>query len=379
MKLSIVFFLALVIGLASCSSQKKQSKTLLYVGTYSDNNSQGIYCFDFHEKTGELTPVGVTPNQENPSFLAISPNGKNFYAVSEVKQSTNIDSGSVTAYRVEPDGVLKKINQVATEGYHPAHVSVSPDGKYVVAANYTSGSLSIFTVRDDGGLDKMIQLIQHEGGGADTARQKGPHAHSSQFTKDGKLLIAADLGTNKVYFYQLAGDGLKFIPATQATIDMEPGSGPRHFDFSPDGQFIYVMNEMKATVSVLKKEGDRYELIQTVSALPDGYEGFHSGADIHVSSDGRFVYSSNRGHNSIAVFRRDVDGEIALLENVPVEGNWPRNLVLSPDGGYMLVANRRSNNITIFKIDQKTGDPIYTGQSVEVPNPVCLKFLPPGN
>lgn len=374
MKLSLPFVLALVIGLISCSSPK-QKKTLLYVGTYSENNSQGIYCFNYQDSNGELTPVGVTPNQENPSFLAISPNGENLYAVSEVKESPGIDSGSVTAYHIEPDGVLEKINQVATEGYHPAHVTVSPDGKYVVAANYTSGSLSIYTVRKDGGLDKMIQLIQHEGTGADTLRQKGPHAHSSQFTKDGKLLIAADLGTNKVYFYKLAADGSKFVPAEQAYVEMDPASGPRHFDFSPDGQFIYVMNEMKATVSVLKKVGDRYEMVQTVSALPEGYEGIRAGADIHVSSDGRFVYSSNRGHNSIAVFKRAEDGTISLLEDVPVEGNWPRNFALSPDGNYLLVANRKSNNITVFKINHETGKPVFTGKSYEVPNPVCLKFL----
>ena len=374
MKFLLPVLFIVVLGLISCSSPK-EIKTLLYVGTYSENNSEGIYCYNFQERTGDLTPVSVTPNQENPSFLAISNDGDFLYAVSEVKESPGIDSGSVTAYSILPTGQLEKINQEATKGYHPAHVTVSPDGKFVVAANYTSGSLSIFQVRDDGGLNEMGQLIQHEGTGADSVRQAGPHAHSAQFTKDGQLLIAADLGTNKVYFYKLSSDGSKFIPAEQALIEMESGSGPRHFDFSPDGRFIYVMNEMKATVSVLKKEGDRYEMIETVSALPENYEGVRAGADIHVSADGRFVYSSNRGHNSIAVFQRGMDGKITLLEDVPVQGDWPRNFAISPDGNYLLVANRKSNNITVFKIDHETGKPEFTGNSIDVPSPVCLKFL----
>lgn len=374
MKFQILFILAVILGLMSCSNNKEKN-ILLYVGTYSDNNSEGIYCYSYQKATAKLSGKSVTPNQENPSFLAISSSGKYLYAVSEILGTPQRDSGSVSAYKIKPTGELEEINNESTGGHHPAHVCVSPDGKYVVAANYTSGSLSIFDVRDDGGLSEMKQLIQHIGMGQDMARQKEPHAHSSQFTPDGKILISCDLGTNNVNFYQLSPDGNRFVPTGQDSLEMEPGSGPRHFDFSPDGKFIYVMNEMKASVAVLKKDGDRFDMIETVSALPADYDGIKAGADIHVSSDGKFVYGSVRGHNSIAVFKRADDGAITRLENVSVEGDWPRNFALSPDGNYLLAANRRSNNITVFKINKETGLPTYTGESISVPNPVCLKFL----
>jgi 6-phosphogluconolactonase len=369
MKTSTLFIGLISILFSSCAQKKEY---LLYIGTYSDNNSEGIYCYQFSEETGELVPVSATPNQENPSFLAISPDNKYLYAVSEVKESPGIDSGSVTAYRILDSGQLEKINREATKGYHPCHVAVSPDGKFVVASNYTSGSLSFYRVGEDGALEASFQQIQHEGSGPDKKRQQSPHAHSSLFTKDGKTLISADLGTDKIDFYQQGSNG-NFEHA--ASVSMEPASGPRHFDFSPDVEFIYVMNEMSSTVTVLKKDGNEYQIIETVSSLPAGYDGVKAGADIHLSSDGRFVYCSNRGHNSIAVFQRADDGKITLLENEAVQGDWPRNFAMSPDGGFLLVANQRSNNVTVFKIDPNTGELDFTGKTIDVPNPVCLTFL----
>ena len=363
-------FIGLISILFSACTQKRES--LLFIGTYSENNSEGIYCYQFSEETGELKPLAVTPNLENPSFLAISPDKKYLYAVSEVKESPGIDSGSVTAYRIQASGQLEKINQKATKGFHPAHVAVSPDGKLVVASNYSSGSLSFFHVGEDGALEESFQQIQHEGSGPDQNRQQSPHAHSALFTKDGKTLISADLGTDKIDFYQQdASERFEL----SASVSMEPGAGPRHFAFSPDGQFIYVMNEMASTVSILQKVGGNYQLLETVSSLPEGFDGANSGADIHVSSDGRFVYCSNRGHNSIAVFQRNDDGKITLLQNEPVQGDWPRNFAISPDGDFLLAANQRSNNVTVFKIDSDTGELDFTGKTIDVPNPVCLKFL----
>jgi 6-phosphogluconolactonase len=371
MKILTLFIGLISILFASCSQKKEY---FLYVGTYSENNSEGIYCYQFSEETGELTPVAVTPNQENPSFLAISPDAKYLYAVSEVKESPQIDSGSVTAYRILDSGQLEKINREATKGYHPCHVAVSPDGQFLVASNYTSGSLSLYRVGDDGALDASFQQIQHEGSGPDQNRQQSPHAHSALFTKDGKLLVSADLGTDRIDFYKLGAEG-QFVPAGQEFVGMGPGSGPRHFDFSPDGEFIYVMNEMASTVTVLKRTGSDYQVVETVSSLPAGYDGVKAGADIHVSRDGRFVYCSNRGHNSIAVFQRGAGGKITLLENEPVQGDWPRNFAISPDGGFLLVANQRSNNISVFKVDPGTGKLDFTGKAIDVPSPVCLMFL----
>lgn len=362
----------IVLALSSCTSKKE---TLMYVGTYTDQGSEGIYCYRFDDETGTLTSKFVTPNMENPSFLAISPSQKYLYAVSEVKESPGIDSGSVTAYRINPAGELEKINQKATKGYHPCHVTVSPDGKLVVAANYTSGSLSFYHVELDGGLSDSFQLIQHEGNGPDSTRQEGPHAHSSLFSLDGSTLISADLGTDEINFYTYDQSSDQFVAADQALLAMTPGSGPRHFDFSPDGEFIYVVSELNSNVTVLQKNGTTYKSIESVSALPADFSGDSYGADIHVSKDGRFVYSSNRGDNSIAVFERADNGTIRLIENESVQGDWPRNFAISPSGKYLLVANKKSNNITLFNVDQESGKLSYSGKSLEVPNPVCLKFL----
>ncbi|WP_423127281.1 lactonase family protein [Gaoshiqia sp. Z1-71] len=358
----------------SCSPSKKEY--LLYVGTYSVENSEGIYGYHYEPLSGKLTLKNTMPNKSNPSFLEISPDGRYLYAVSEIHDFDQLDSGSVTAYRIGESGELVKINQEATLGNHPCHVAVSPDGKTVVASNYTSGSLSIYDVRNDGGLNPVKQLIRHTGSGPDSARQKGPHAHSALFTYDGSTLISADLGTDRIDLYELAGDGRSYVPAGQGPVSMAPGAGPRHFDFSPDGRFIYVMNEMASTVTVLHKDADHYHEIQTVSSLPLNYSEASYGADLHVSNDGRFVYCSNRGHNSIAVFKREQEsGTIELIQHEEVQGNWPRNFVLSPDGDFLLVANQRSHNISLFAINHDTGMLSFTGKLTEVPSPVCLKFL----
>jgi 6-phosphogluconolactonase len=369
------YFIVLIIltVVMSCSFSKKE--VLLYVGTYSVEDSKGIYCYGFDPSDGTMTFKQVTVNKKNPSFLEINPKGTCLYAVSELRADKNTDSGSVTAYKIGKSGILTLINREATRGNHPCHVTVSPDGKTVVAANYTSGSLSIYDVRNDGGLKPVKQLLQHEGSGPDTVRQKGPHAHSSRFTKDGKLLLSADLGTDKMDLYELSDDGSNYVHAAQGSVRITPGSGPRHFDFSPDGLFIYLMNEMSSTVTVLKKGGGTYREVQTVSSLPKSYNGLKAGADIHIGSDGRFVYCSNRGHNSIAVFQRDkLTGMLTLIQNEPVQGDWPRNFAIAPDGRFLLVANQRSSNVTVFAIDHQTGGLTFIGRSTGIPSPVCLKF-----
>ena len=369
--------------LFSCTGKKD---VLMYVGTYTDgdgDDSEGIYSFYFDEYTGTLAPAFETENEENPSFVEISPDQKYLYAVSEVKKKgpAAFDSGgSVTAYQILENGELKKINKSSTLGDHPCHVTVSPDGKTVVAANYSSGSLSFFQVNQDGSLSKAFQKIQHSGttgpDDADRQEEEKPHAHSSQFTPDGSLLISADLGTDQLNIYQKDEVGAYYMPAAQPFVEMKPGSGPRHFAFSSDGEFLYVMNELTAKVTTLRLKDQQYEVVDEVSALPESFDGLKSGADIHLSTDGKYVYSSNRGHNSIAVFERNSEtGTLRLIENEPVQGDWPRNFAISPQGKFLLVANQKSNNIAVFKIDTASGMLEYTGTSLKVPSPVCLKFL----
>ncbi|MFV0376008.1 MAG: lactonase family protein [Mangrovibacterium sp.] len=376
MRVKIYSFFSLVALAMLVACQSPKNKLALYIGTYSVEGSEGIYRYSFDPKNGELTPESVTETQENPSYISISPNKKYLYAVSEVNNYNHQDSGSVTAYKIEPDGSLTRLNQVATLGNHPCHVTVSPDGKTLAASNYTSGSISIFKVNDDGSLAVMPQLVQHVGFGPDTARQQGPHAHSSLFTADGKTLVAADLGIDKLLLTTWSADSGKFISAPQPFIPVSPGAGPRHFGFSPDGRFMYAMMEMSSTVCVVEKMDTAWTVIQETSSLPDGYSGVKAGADIHLGPDGRFVYCSNRGHNSIAVFSRDAgSGKLALIQNQPVQGDWPRNFALSPDGKFLLAANQRSNNITVFSVDEESGKLAFTGKNYPLPSPACLKFL----
>ncbi len=373
MKTSFLFLAVATMMLMACNRDKEY---LIYVGTYTDGDSEGIYCYRYNPGNGDLLLKHVTPKKENPSFLAIHPNGPYLYAVSEVNDYQKRDSGSVTAYLISDDGRLEKINQEATGANHPCHVTVSPDGKTVVASNYTSGSISIYDVLENGQLSRVKQVIRHEGQGPDSTRQKGPHAHSALFTDDGQLLLTADLGTDRIDFYVRSDENQDYTPALQTPVSMPPGFGPRHFDFSPDGQFIYVMNEMGSAVSVLQKKDHVFRLIETVSSLPAGYTGKSYGADIHLSRDSRFVYCSNRGHNSIAVFSRDEQtGRITLIQNESVQGDWPRNFAIDPGGNYLLVANQKSNNITLFAIDRETGMLSYANQNIHIPSPVCLKFL----
>ncbi|MGE4587089.1 MAG: lactonase family protein [Mangrovibacterium sp.] len=372
------FVFLLMAGLASLQTCNSEIKPVLYAGTYSEANSEGIYRFVYDSGNGLPERAGVTPNQENPSFMALHPGGKYLYAVSEVDRKQCRDSGSVTAYRILKAGRLERINREPTGGNHPCHVSVSPDGKTLLASNYTSGSLSVFRIREDGGLFPLQQLIQHRGQGPDRLRQRGPHVHSARFTPDGQLLLAADLGTDRLEVYVWSADSSAYVPSPAGPVVLPAGYGPRHFDFSPDGRFVYLMNEMGAAVSVLERNGLGFRMVETVSGLPPEYAGLKSGADIHLSPDGRFVYGSNRGHNSIVVYARDGEsGCISPIQYEPVRGDCPRNFTLDPEGNFLLVANRRSNNISLFAIDRKTGKLSYTSCSFSLPSPVCLLFLTP--
>ncbi len=366
---------SLIIILLTLVGCVKNDKVLMFVGTYTNGDSKGIYGYYFDQEAGNLFFATVTPNQEDPSFLAVSPDKKYLFAVAEITKGPEMDSGSIVSYKILDEGRLEKINKQTTKGHNPCHVDVSPDGKTVVVSNYSSGNLSLFHVDSEGKLSELFQQIQHEGSGPNEARQKHAYAHSALFDESGELLVSADLGNDKIEFYKRNASGT-FLPTEQEYVAMDPGAGPRHFAFSPDWQFIYVINELQSTVSVLQRNGEEFKLVETKSSLPADFNGKNFSADIHVSQDGRFVYCSNRGHHSIAVFERNPsNGKIKLIQNEFVQGDWPRNFALSPNGKFLLVANQKSNNITIFKVDKKTGKLSFTNKEVKNPSPVCLKFL----
>ena len=351
-------------------------KHILYVGTYTKGMADGIFVYSFNDHSGKLVDLKIPAQSNNPSFLTISANKKYLYAVGELDNMGENQSGGVSSFRIEKNGQLSLLNQVLTNGANPCHVSLSPDGKKLVISNYSGGNISLFNVLPDGGLSEMIQRIQHEGSGPFPGRQTEPHAHSAQFNETGKLLFVADLGIDELKIYQ-TGIGEAYLSNnSQPFVKLAPGSGPRHLDFSADGNFIYVINELKSTITVLIKYGGVWKEIQTIKTLPKDFTGESWCADIHLSANGRFVYGSNRGHNSIAVFTRDqTSGRLELIQNIPVEGNWPRNFTLDPTGKFLLVANQRSNDITVFKVDEASGKLKYTGIKVQNESPVCLQFL----
>jgi 6-phosphogluconolactonase len=372
MKLILLF----VIGISIFGMSAQAKRHIMYVGTYTKGLADGIFVYSFDDRTGKLVDLKIPVVSNNPSFLTISPDKKYLYSVGEVDNLDEKHSGGVSAFRIEKTGHLSLLNRVLTFGANPCHVAISPDGKKIVTSNYSGGNLFLFNVLPDGSLSENVQTVQHSGSGPFPGRQTEPHAHSARFDPSGKLLYAADLGIDQLKIYQVGTGSKPLSPNAQPFVKLAPGSGPRHFDFSPDGQFIYVINELSSTISVLMKYGGVWKEIQTIKTLPKDFSGESWCADIHVSADGRFVYGSNRGHNSIAVFKRDqMSGRLEMIQTIPVEGNWPRNFTLDPTGSFLIVANQRSNDITVFKVDEISGKLRYTGIKVQNESPVCLQFL----
>ena len=351
-------------------------KHIMYVGTYTKGMTDGIFVYSFDDHSGKLVDLKIPAVSNNPSFLTISADKKYLYSVGELDNLDASRSGGVSAFRIEKSGQLTLINRVLTNGANPCHVCLSPDGKKLVASNYSGGTLSLFNVQPDGSLTELVQKVQHSGSGPFPGRQTEPHAHSAQFDPTGKLLFAADLGIDELRIYQVGTGDKALSPNVQPFVKFAPGSGPRHFDFSPDRNFIYVINELSSTITVLIRYGSVWKEIQTIKTLPKDFSGESWCADIHLSVDGRFVYGSNRGHNSIAVFKRDqTSGKLEMIQTISVEGNWPRNFTLDPTGRFLLVANQRSNYITVFKVDELTGKLTFTGIKAQNESPVCLQFL----
>jgi len=332
----------------------------LYVGTYTDENSEGIYSYNFNQETGKLSNKTLAIKTENPSYLAYSKNRKFIYAVGEVANFNNTNSGFVSSFSVAENGNLELINTVSSNGAHPCHIEIN--GENVAISNYSGGTISIHKIEKTGIIKPAFQIINHN-----TPNQKS-HAHSTQFI-DNELFVA-DLGRNFLSEYVKKNDSY-FL---KENYSMEPTSGPRHFEISRNKKFIYVINEYSSTVTVLKREGENYTEIQNASTLADDFKGASSGADIHLSQNETYLYGSNRGENSIVVFKRDAtNGTLQKIQNSPVMGNWPRNFTISPNGQFLLVANQYSKNISVFKIAIDTGKLTYE-YSLQTPTPVCLLF-----
>lgn len=356
-----------------------QRELLLYVGTYTRGKSEGIYVYRMNPANGALQRVGAT-KAVNPSFLAIAPQRRFLFAVGEVDEFGSKSGGVVTAFAIDQrTGELRQLNQQSSVGAGPCYVTVDPTGKFVLVANYGGGSVAALPIKPDGSLGEAADFVQHTGAGGNPQRQDKPHAHCVVLDAAGRHAFVADLGLDKVMIYRFDARTGKLAPAAQPFASTKPGAGPRHFTFHPRGPFAYVINELASTLTAFTYDQARGALteLQTLSTLPADFKSNSYCADVHVHPSGRFIYGSNRGHDSIVAFAVDPrTGRLSYIAHEATRGKWPRNFAVDPTGKYLLVANQNSDSVVTFEIDQQSGRLQATGQVTEIPMPVCLKFTP---
>ncbi len=343
----------------------------LVVGTFTDAGSDGIYTYKFNSQTGDAVAASSVKTS-NPSYLVVSPDNKYVYAANHDEQ------GMVSAFQFnKQDGSLKFLNKVTSAGAHPCYISINKKGNILVVGNYAGGNLSVLEVRQDGQVNQPKQIIQLKGSSVNRSRQEKAHVHATVFSPDQRFLFVPDLGSDKVMIYKVAQGSGALQPAEEPFIDVNAGSGPRHIDFHPKYGFAYLIEELTGTISVYKYAEGKLTLVQNTSAHPISYQGAYGSADIHVSPDGNFLYASNRGDaNSIAIFKIDPDtGMIMPTGFQPSLGIHPRNFNFDPTGNFLLVANRDTDEIVIFKIDKQTGLLEDTKKRIKVSKPVCIKWI----
>lgn len=352
---------------------------LLYVGTYTEQGrSEGVFLVRMDPRTGALRQVGAANAGENPSFLAIHPNGRTLYAVNEITELAGEPSGAVTSFAIaRATGRLSRLEERYSEGGAPCYVSVDPQGRFAFVANYVGGSVAAFPVGRDGALQPATHVVQHTGTGPDTERQEAAHAHCIIPDRRGAFAVAADLGADRVLVYRLDRARGSLVHVAEGSASMRAGAGPRHLAFHPTLPLLYVANELDSTVAWLRWSEAEGALAAggSASTLPPDASGRNQVADLHLSPDGRALYVSNRGHDSIAVFGVGTGGELTLVETVPSGGAWPRNFTLDPTGRWLLAANQHSNSVVVFARDRRSGRLTTTPHRLTIPKPVCLRFL----
>ncbi len=388
-RIALMMMLALSLPLASQAQTPAQDrdtfslpKMRVYVGTYTGPKSKGIYRLDFDPVTGALTPKGVAAESTNPSFLAISPNKKFLYAANEIGKFDGKAAGSISSFAIDPKtGDLTALNQKTSGGADPCYVVVDPTGKFLLTANYSGGSVEVLPIEADGKLGEPTAFVQHRGSSVDKGRQTAPHAHSIDVYASGKLVVVADLGLDKVMLYQFDPGKGTLTPNATPHATVAPGSGPRHFAFHPDGKHAYAINEMASTVTAFEYNPTKGTLaeVQTISTRASGGKPGNSTAEILVHPSGKFVYGSNRGDDSLAIYAVDATtGKLTLAGHQPTGGKTPRSFGIDPTGRFLIAANQHSNTLVVFRIDGETGLLKQVGEPVAVPSPVCVKFVPIG-
>ena len=363
---------------AVAAAAEKPGPVTVYVGTYTDGTSRGIYRLTFDPAGGTMTEPVLAVETKNPSFLALHPNGRFLYAVGEISSFQGARTGVVSAFAIDPKtGDLALLNQQSSEGGGPCHLAVDKTGRDVLVANYGGGTVAVLPIEADGRLKPASSVQAHQGSGPNKGRQEKPHAHGIYLDAAERFALSPDLGADRVFVYRF--DAAKGMLEAHGSGTLEPGSGPRHLAFHPTGKYLYVINELLSTVSVFSYDAEKGALtpIQTVSALPAGFSGTSWTAEVAVSPDGRFVYGSNRGDDTLAVFRVDAaTGRLTAAGHAPVGGKTPRHFAIDPTGRFILAGHQGSGTIAVLRLDPKTGIPSPVGSPVKVDKPVCLLPAP---
>ncbi len=368
----LIFLSCLLLSLQTIAQEH-----YLFIGTYTGGGSKGIYVYKFNTQTGKATWVSNTDSStaSNPSFVAVTPNGKYLYAVYEDGAQKN---GHVAAYSFNrTTGKLKFINKQPSGGDHPCYIATAANNKWVAVANYTGGSTAVFGVNGDGSLKPDPQVVQHEGSSLVKGRQDKPHVHSTVFSPKGDYLFASDLGLDKIMIYKFNANAAEPLQSNPAFAVSAAGSGPRHFTFHPNNKFAYNIEELTGTVAAYQYNNGKLNFLQRIITHPEGYNGAIGSADIHASPDGKFLYASNRGdENTITIFSvNSATGKLKLAGYQSTMGKTPRNFMIDPTGNFLLAANQNTDNIVIFKRNKTTGMLTPTGTEIKVSKPVCLKMI----
>ena len=353
------------------------TRALVCFGSYSTPDKESIHLFQLNLQDGSLKKLNAVDGLSNPSFLKIHPNGKYLYTVNEVSTFDGKKSGGVTAFALDVNGgKLNKINQQPSGDTGPCHLTVDATGKYVLVAHYGGGSTSVLPIKTDGSVGAVVSQIKHKGSSVHS-RQKAPHAHAVHVGPNNKFAFAPDLGIDKVLVFSFDEKTGAIAETKFDGAKLEPGSGPRHFGFHPDGKFAYVINEIKQTVTAFRYNAKRGRLrtLQTLSTVPHPVDG-NSTAEVLVHPTGQFLYGSNRGHNSIAMFRiNEKNGKLTALGHESTRGSTPRNFGIDPTGQFLLAANQQSDNVAVFRINQDTGKLKFTGNEIKLSKPVCVRMI----
>lgn len=373
-------FLLLALATVSAAEDSKNNKYLVFVGTYTGKESKGIYAYRYDAASSELTPLGIAAETTNPSFLATDPSHRFLYAVNEVSDHQGVSSGAVSAFSINPHTAkLSLLNQVDSRGADPCYIAFDKTGKYALVANYTGGSVTVFPVRPDGHIGESSAFVQHAGSSLNHERQEGPHAHWIETTLDNRFAIAVDLGLDELLVYRFDAKTGSLAANNPPYAKLDAGAGPRHLAFHPNGKFAYVVNELQSTITTFSYDPNAGALhkLKTVTTLPKASSGKNDTAEIHVHPSGKFLFASNRGNDSIAVFAIDSStGDLALVDHFSTQGKTPRNFEIDPTGKLLFVANQDTNTIVVFRIDPNSGRLTATGQTLHVPSPVSLRFMP---